>query len=111
MNELPDLTGENAEGVKTTEINIQECLRSRDSVSTVAEEIFNDDIKPALEAGNKIVFDFSEVFFVTPHFFNTVIASTIDALGRESFKRLEFKHTNPELRSEIDATLLKYAKK
>jgi hypothetical protein len=67
----------------------------------VARDIRNKDIIPALDAGESVVLDFSDVQAATQSFIHALISDLLRKRGGDVLDRLEFKSCNETVRKII----------
>lgn len=67
----------------------------------VARRIRTEHVLPAVEAGKKIVLDFSGVDVATQSFIHALVSAAIRRHGNEALRHLEFKSCTRSVKSAI----------
>lgn len=68
----------------------------------VAASIRDQELKPAIERGDKVRFDFTEVEGATQSFVHALISEPIRKNGSGVLDKIEFKKCNPTVRSVVE---------
>ncbi len=68
----------------------------------VAANIRDQEVKPAIERGDKVRLDFSEVDGATQSFVHALISEPIRKSGAGILDKIEFKQCNPTVRSVVE---------
>jgi len=66
-----------------------------------AKQIREKKIIPALEKGNLVVLDFSEVRFATQSFVHALIGEALNRFGEQALELIEFKNCSSQLQGLI----------
>jgi len=68
----------------------------------IARTIRIDLITPALQQGDDVVLDFSEVTLMTQSFCHALISEVIRSFGIDILERISFAHCTPEVRGIVE---------
>jgi len=68
----------------------------------VARNIRVSRVLPALEKGENVILDFTNVIFATQSFVHALIGQALKQYGEPVLDRIEFRNCSPQLRNIVD---------
>jgi len=68
----------------------------------LARNLRNEKIIPALNAGERVVIDFSDVKYATQSFVHALVGEALRRFGEEALNDIEFRNCSQQLKSVIE---------
>lgn len=68
----------------------------------LARSLRNEKIIPALNAGEQVILDFSEVKYATQSFVHTLVGEALRRFGEGALNNIEFRNCSQQLKSVIE---------
>lgn len=68
----------------------------------LARSLRNEKIIPALNAGERVVIDFSEVKYATQSFVHALVGEALRRFGDKALNEIEFRNCSQQLKSVIE---------